>query len=292
MVQLGLLFALACALAANIGLLCKHRGAVAAPAVTVRHPLRSAAGLFRSKWWTIGFAIAFVAWGLHVAALAMAPLSLVQAVISGGLVLIALPAVWWFGHELGAREWAGLGLSAAGLSLLALTAHSAASHPHSDYSTSAMISFEGAAIGIGLLLVLSSRVERARERHGVLLGAAAGLLLGVSDVSVKALTGTVPGDPMTLIGPWTLVAVLCGVGSFYSFARGLQIGGAIQVITLSAVASNVAAVLGGVLVFDDPMGGDVLGVATRVAAFAAVIAAAALMPTPMRPVEARAPRAA
>ena len=55
-------------------------------------PLRSAAGPVRSKWWTIGFAIAFVAWGLHVAALALAPLSLVQAVIAGGIALLAIPA--------------------------------------------------------------------------------------------------------------------------------------------------------------------------------------------------------
>ena len=42
--------------------------------------------------------------------------SLVQAVIAGGLVLLALPAERWFGLELGRREWAGLMLSAIGLS--------------------------------------------------------------------------------------------------------------------------------------------------------------------------------
>ena len=55
MLNLGLLLALACALTAQVALLCKHRGAVAAPDVDVRHPLRSAAGLFASKWFAIGF---------------------------------------------------------------------------------------------------------------------------------------------------------------------------------------------------------------------------------------------
>jgi multidrug transporter EmrE-like cation transporter len=286
MVQIGLLLALASALVSNIGLLCKHRGAVAAPAVQVRHPLRSAADLFRSPWWTIGFGIATVSWGLHVVALAQAPLSLVQAVISGGLVLIAFPAVKWFGHELGAREWLGLGLSAAGLSFLAITMHAA--HAHSDYSTSAMIAFEGGAITIGVLLLLSGRVDRVRHSHGVLLGAAAGVLLGVAHVAIKALTGTVPSDPATLLGPWTLIAVLAGIGAFYAFARGLQLGAAIPVILLSSVASNIATVLGGILVFGDPIGSDPLGIVTRAAAFCAVIVAAALIPTPVRPDAARA----
>ena len=267
-------------------MLCKHRGAVAAPSVQVRHPLRSAADLFRSPWWTIGFGIATVAWALHVLALSQAPLSLVQAVISGGLVLIAFPAVRWFGHELGPREWLGLALSAAGLSFLAITMHAA--HAHSDYSTSAMIAFEGAAITVGALLLLSGRVERVRDRHGVLLGAAAGVLFGVAHVAIKALTGTVPADPATLLGPWTLIAVLAGIGAFYSFARGLQLGGAIPVIVLSSVASNIATVMGGILVFGDPIGSDPLGIIARAAAFGAVIVAAALIPTPVRPAPARA----
>jgi multidrug transporter EmrE-like cation transporter len=288
MVQLGILLALACALVANVALLCKHRGAVAAPAVDARHPLRSAVGLFRSRWWAIGFAIALAAWALHVAALALAPLSLVQAVISGGIALLALPAVWWFGHELRTREWVGLGLSAAGLAFLAVTVNGAPAHAHSDYSTSAMVSFEAAAVGVGALLLLSGKVERISSRHGVLLGAAAGLLMGVSDVAIKALTGTVPGDPLSIVSPWTLVAALGGAGAFFALARGLQIGGAIQVIALSSIAGNIAAVLGGVLVFSDPVGGDTLGIVARAAAFSAVIAAAALIPAPMRPAEARA----
>ena len=122
MIEAGLLLALGCALLTNVAMLCKHRGAVQAPEVRFGSPLRSAAELFRSKWWTIGFAIAFAAWGLHVAALALAPLSLVQAVIAGGLALLVLPAKQWFGITLGPRELAGLGLSAAGLAFLALTA--------------------------------------------------------------------------------------------------------------------------------------------------------------------------
>ena len=90
--EIGILLALACALTTNLGFLLKHRGAIAAPDVELRHPLASAVALFRSKWFAIGMAVALGAWIFHVAALALAPLSLVQAVISGGLVFLTLPA--------------------------------------------------------------------------------------------------------------------------------------------------------------------------------------------------------
>src|ERR671935_815137 len=141
MVQLGTLLALSCALVTNLALLCKHRGAVAAPDVELRQPLRSAAALFRSRWWTIGFAVAIGAWALHVAALAVAPLSLVETTISGGLVLLAWIAERWFGVRVGVREWVGLGLCAVGLALLAVTSVGGAD-AHSRYSMEAVNAFE------------------------------------------------------------------------------------------------------------------------------------------------------
>ena len=66
----GLALALACALATSVSFLLKHRGAVLAPPVRLRHPLRSAAQLFRSKWFAVGWLVAVGAWALHVGALA------------------------------------------------------------------------------------------------------------------------------------------------------------------------------------------------------------------------------
>src|ERR671916_973895 len=137
-VQLGILLALLCAFATNLGFLLKHRGACAAPAVSLKHPLASAAGLFRSKWFTLGMLVALVAWCFHVAALALAPLSLVQAVISGGLVFLTVLAERFFGFTVGTRQWAGVGLTALGLVLLAATLPHGGD-AHSSYSMAGMI---------------------------------------------------------------------------------------------------------------------------------------------------------
>jgi multidrug transporter EmrE-like cation transporter len=120
-VALGLVCALLSAFGTNLAFLFKHRGAVAAPDVDMRHPLRSATGLFRSRWWSIGWGVAAVAFALHVAALSLAPISIGQAVLAGGLVFLAVLAERFFGFELGRRQWIGIGLVAVSLTSLTLT---------------------------------------------------------------------------------------------------------------------------------------------------------------------------
>jgi drug/metabolite transporter (DMT)-like permease len=286
-IQLGILLSLACALATNVGFLLKHRGACAAPDVSLRHPLASAAGLFRSKWFTFGMLVALGAWGFHVAALAMAPLSLVQAVISGGLVFLTVLAERYFGCNVGTRQWAGVGLTALGLVLLAATLpHQGGAH--SSYSLAAMIAFESALLAIGTFLVLSPQLH-SHEHHGVMLGVAAGMLFGVSDVAIKALTGAVGADgALGLLSPWLLTCVLASVIAFFASARGLQKGEAVPVITLTSAAANVTAISGGILVFGDPMPKNTVGIVMQSFAFVLVIVAAALTPAPLRAAQANA----
>ena len=279
--QLGILLSLFCALATNVGFLLKHRGACAAPDVSLRHPIASAAGLFRSKWFAVGMLVALVAWIFHVAALAMAPLSLVQAIIAGGLVFLTVLAERWFGFTVGTRQWAGVGLTALGLVLLAITLpqHAGA---HANYSMAGMIVFESALLVLGTFLVLSKKLG-SHEHHGVMLGTAAGILFGVSDVAIKALTGSVGSAGLAgLISPWLLTCILASVIAFYASARGLQKGEAVPVITLTSAAANVTAISGGILVFGDPMPSDPLGIVIQSFAFVLVIVAAALTPAPLR----------
>jgi drug/metabolite transporter (DMT)-like permease len=279
--QLGILLSLFCALATNVGFLLKHRGACAAPDVSLKHPIASAVGLFRSKWFTIGMLVALVAWTFHVAALALAPLSLVQAIIAGGLVFLTVLAERWFGFTVGTRQWAGVGLTALGLVLLAITLpHNGGAH--AGYSMAGMIAFESALLALGTFLVLSKKLG-SHEHHGVMLGTAAGILFGVSDVAIKALTGSVgDGGAAGLLSPWLLTCVAASVIAFYASARGLQKGEAVPVITLTSAAANVTAISGGILVFGDPMPSDPVGIVLQSFAFVLVIVAAALTPAPLR----------
>jgi hypothetical protein len=280
--HIGIILALLCALATNLGFLCKHRGACAAPDVNMRHPVTSAVGLFRSKWFTIGMLVAVGAWLLHVGAMALAPLSLVQALISGGLVFLTVLAERYFGCSVGTRQWLGVGLTALGLVLLAITlpAHTGA---HSRYSVVGMVAFESVLLAVGMTLVFWKRLGAHHEHHGVFLGTAAGILFGVSDVAIKALTGSVGSEgALGLASPWLLTCVIASIIAFYASARGLQKGEAVPVITLTSAAANVSTISGGILVFGDPMPGDPFGIVLQSVAFVMVIAAAALTPAPLR----------
>jgi drug/metabolite transporter (DMT)-like permease len=285
MVLLGLALAAVSAATSQIGFLLRHRGAVAAPDVDVRRPLRSAIGLFRSKWWSIGYAVAAVAYILHVSALGLAPLSLVQAVLAGGLVLLGVIAERFFGFELGRREWAGFGLASVGLAFLALTGETGAGRDTSDYSAPAMIAFECALVGAGAVLILSRRVRRVGTHHGVLLGVAAGLLFTVTHVAVKALLGKDGGPLEMLASPYLLLIVAAAVTAFFASARSLQIGDAVPVIAMTSVAGNASAIPAGIIVFGDPLGNHEFEIVLRSSAFLLVLAAAALIPAPMRAAE-------
>jgi drug/metabolite transporter (DMT)-like permease len=278
---LGLVLALASAVATNVGFLFKYRGAVLAPPIRVRHPLRSAADLFSSKWFAIGWMVAILAWGLHVGALSLAPLSIVQAVLSGGLVFLAVFAERYFGFHLGRRQWVGVTITAAGLVVIGLTG-GGATHPRRA-SLAALIAVEGAVFATGAMLVRVSTRRHLPDRvEGLLLGAAAGALFGVSDVAIKYLTQASPGPLLGALSPWTLTAIVAGFISFYASARSLQIGNGVEVIALTSVAANLAAIIGGVLVFHEPIGSGALAIFGRFLAFCLVIAGAALMPAPVR----------
>lgn len=279
----GLGLAALSALLTNIGFLLRHRGAVAAPDVDVRRPLRSARGLFRQRWWTIGYLIAALAYVLHVGALSLAALSLVQAVLAGGLVILGVLGERFFGFKLGRRQWIGVTLTAAGLAFLALSGESKSGQESAEFSAPAMIAFESGLVGLGTVLLVSCCTERARPQLGVLLAVAAGLLFTMTHVAVKALTGTVDrGIADVVFSPYLLIALLGGLIAFFASARSLQIGPAVPVIAVTSIASNASAIPAGVIVFGDPLGADAPTVALRSLAFLLVVAAAAMIPAPTR----------
>jgi drug/metabolite transporter (DMT)-like permease len=279
---LGLLFALVCALTTNVGFLFKHRGACAAPSVDMRHPLRSGKALFSSRLFAIGMLIAAGAWVFHVLAMAFAPLSLVQAVLAGGVVLLAIMAKRTFGLEISRRQWTGIGLTAVGLLLLGLSLP-AVHGAHSRFSLPGMIAFEAVLLVAGTLLIMGPKIGAPAHHHGFMLGAASGILFGVSDVAIKAISGMVGAHGLVgLISPWAVITVIASVAAFYSSAKGLQEGDAVPVIAVTGTAANVSGVIGGILVFGDPLSGHPLTLAIELGAFALVLIAAWMTPAPMR----------
>ena len=279
-VQLGLVLAVICAFTSIVGFLYKHRGAVESPPVDWRRPVRSSVSLFRSRWYLLGIVVALGSWGFHVAALSLAPISLVQTVIAGGLVLLTVVADRLFGFTVTRREWIGVALTAAGLAFLAATLEGAGESAHSGHSVSSLTLYVGGAAALGLL---AAAVAARRQLHGAtLLAASAGLVWGASDVSIKALSDSLDADGLAvLLHPLAVVILVASLVGLAISARSLQVGKAVPVIAVTSATANVCTIASGPVVFREPLPEDPLGLALRILAFMLVVVAAALTPPPI-----------
>ena len=279
-VQLGLLLALATAFFSVLGFLYKHRGAVESPTVEMGRPVRSSLALFRSRWYTLGIVIATGSWALHVAALSLAPISLVQSVIAGGLVLLTVTADRLFAHRVTRREWIGVALAALGLAFLAATLEGAGRSAHSSYEVARLVPW---VAGLATLALVVAATSGTSHRRGVVLGASAGLFWAASDTSIKALSGQLgDGAASVLLSPLAAVIALASFAGLVVSAKSLQIGKAVPVIAVTSVAANVFTIAAGPIVFGEPLPDTSLGLLMRLLAFALVISAAALTPAPTR----------
>jgi hypothetical protein len=277
-VQLGLLFALATAVTSIVGFLLKYRGADESPAVTLRNPVKSSLALFRSRWYTIGIIVATGSWGLHVAALSLAPISIVQSVIAGGLVLLTVIADRVFGFTVTKREWICVGLTALGLAFLAATMHGTAGNKHSDYDPGTLALYVGGGAAIGLLAAVASRRSAT---GGPALAMSAGLLWGASDVSIKALSNHLDQGAFGWVHPLALVILAASLVGLAVSARSLQVGEAVSVIAITSASANLCTIAAGPIVFGEPLPSDGFELGVRLLAFALVIGASALTPPPL-----------
>lgn len=284
-VQVGILMAVATAFFSVVGFLFKHRGAVASPDVEWSRPVRTSLALFRNRTYVLGIGVAIGSWGFHVAALALAPISIVQAVIAGGLVLLTVVADRLFAHSVTRREWIGVGLAALGLAFLAATIDGTGG-AHSEYDPATLWAFLAAVTALAIAVAIAGN---GSAHMGVALGASAGLFWAVSDTAIKAQTGAFGENVLTVFGhPLVLVIVVASLVGLTVSAKGLQTGKAVPVIAMTTVAANALTIASGPIVFGDPAPDDALGQIARILAFVLVIGAAALTPAPVRAAEAEA----
>jgi len=197
-------------------------------------------------------------------------------------VFLAVFAERFFGFRLGRRQWAGVIVTAVGLAIIGVTSGSDDGEPQ-RYAVAALIAVECGVLVAGVAIAAASTHRRVPSAvQGLLLGTAAGALFGVSDIALKFLVDDISSGVLELISPWTVAALIASVVAFYASARGLQIGPGVEVIALTTVAANLTAIVGGILVFRDPVGTGALEITGRMLAFCLVIAGAALIPAPVR----------
>jgi hypothetical protein len=248
----GLGLALLSTGALNWGFFAQHTAARELPPLTVRRPLHSLSLLYRDRRWVAGFCAGLFGWALYIAALRLAPLSLVQAVSAGGIGLLALLVSKTDDRGLAGRERFGSAAAVLGLVLLAV---------------SLVVS---GVVAIGIVGAGASFLA-----GGAALGIAAGTLYAAGDVGTKAVLA---GGGRFLLIPAILA---CHGLAFVAFQFGLQRGGALASAGLATLLLNVLPIVGGMTVFGEGLPAGLLG-AVRLLAFAAVVVGAAALAMPER----------
>jgi len=252
------------AVAINGGFFLQHQGSATAPALSLRRPLASLRALFFTPRWLAGWLGGIAGWGLYICALALAPLSLVQAASAGGVVVLAA-LTWASGQRLTARERLGTAAAVAGLFLLGASLGTVA--PAAAVASQAVFAW------IALLVVaaaLAAGPAAPYLRPGAGLGVAAGLLYAAGDVATKGAFA--PGGTAWLVP----LLLACHLGGFVTLQLGFQRGTALATAGPATLLLSGVPIVAGLSLFHDGVPTGVLG-AVRLASFAAVVAGAVLL---------------
>jgi hypothetical protein len=250
----------------NLAYLREHEAAAALPALSLRHPLRSARLLVGDRAWLVGFAMESVGFLIYVAALALAPLSLVQSISAGGIGVLAFASARLQRRKLARVEIVGVSLSVFGLVALAVSlVGERAKEGGGDIGP--ILLWLGATAAIAVVLVV---VGRRHWGAAVANGIAGGLFFSIGDISTKLVTQG---------GARVSFVVLMLLGYFLGTALlqiGYQAGGALTVAGLATLVTNALPIAAGTVVLDEPVPTGWHGV-MRLFAFAAVVAGAVLL---------------
>lgn len=266
---IGLILAAISTTLTNVAYSREHDAVAALPALSLRRPLQSLRLLLDDRSWMLGFAMESGGFASYAAALALAPLAVVQSIGAGGIGVLAYVTARVSGRRLGRLHLIGVWLSALGLVLLAVSL-TQSSGGGSRGSTVGILAWLGGTAALALFVLY---IARGRGGMGVAQGVAGGLLFSIGDFSTKLVTqgGAHFAFVVTLVIGYTLGTSLLQLG--------YQRGSALTVAGLATLATNALPILAGTIVLREPVPTGWLGVA-RVIAYLAVVAGAILLAAP------------
>jgi hypothetical protein len=224
-------------------------GAVALQAVEARAvgDRGVGAGLLRSLLvrprWLAATGLAILGWPLQVAALAVAPLTVVQPALAIGLVVLL-----WLGHRLlgepvRARDLAAVAVLAGGLALIAAFA------PDTSHVSAGAVLLAAVLGGLGLI-ALVPWLARGRLPGGLLV-VAAGCAYAVSGFTTALLADGLHAGSLGVILGWAAAsAAAAGVGQVDEMAA-LQRAGAARVAAGAFAIQTVVPVAGAPALADE-----------------------------------------
>ena len=251
----ALLLALLSSAAINLGFMLQHRGLTERAGDGVRLPR----AMLRSRTWLTGQAIGWTGFAAQVVAVAVAPLSVVQAFAAGGLA-VALPvAARALGYRVTGRQLIAVLLIGAGLASLPISLHS-----RSELHAHILIAPWLLALALAAALGMAGRPP-ARA-------VAAGMFYGAADAAIKAASVGWHGHaPTLMLSGWAVLAAAATFCGFLCFQAALRRGAAVTSISLMNVFATLVALVLGVVVFGESLGATPTATGLHLLAIAVVL---------------------
>lgn len=243
MTALALLAALGAALAFGLAAVLQGLATRHAPDTGHLDP-RLLLRLARQPAFLGALALNLTGFGLHVAALQVLPLFLVQALIAASVAVTAVLSVRVFGVPLSGWQWAAVATACVGLALLTPSAETG----------------EAAAPGAGERLVLLAAVlgtlaagavagRLAGAAGAAVLGLLGGIGFGVVAVSARLLPSLAPGA--VLREPLAYLLVLAGGVAFLLYSTAMQRGSVTTATAANVVTQTAVPAVAGVALLGD-----------------------------------------
>ena len=229
--------------------------------------------LLRQPRWVAGVVMLVCGFGLQALALANGPIALVQPIVATELVFAIPLAIWRRHRRAQMREWAGLFLVLAGVSVFLVMAS-----PESGISQPSLL--EWLLVLVPVASVLCLVVVVAAAKHGpsraTLLGVAAGLSFSLLAILTKSVAHQLAHGVGKAFASWQIYALIAlGISALVLSQSAYQAGPLPLSMPSIALVEPVVAVVVGDTLFHEQA--NLAGGALALEALAALAALAGLL---------------
>jgi uncharacterized membrane protein len=237
----------------------------------------------RDPVWLLGLLLQPLGYGLYLWALELAPLHIVQAVMSSGVIIFVLFAVGFLGERLTGFEWGAIASVVAGMILLGLSLTPDAESGRQQSDPQVVLYLSLAVVGLSALTWYAPPILGMPDRRGEAIAIASGLLLGLASIYARGLALVIAnsrvgeGLARAAISPYAFLTLLANLVGFALLLAAFREGRASIVLALSATLSNVVPILAAMLALGERLPADDWMATSRVLALLLTLGGAALL---------------
>jgi drug/metabolite transporter (DMT)-like permease len=269
---------LALGIVAAVGASCLYNASIALQALEARevgheHSLRvSLIGkLVRNRKWLGATALGLAGWPLEIAALLLAPLTVVQPCLVSGLILLLWLGATRLGETPGRREYLAVGAIVAGVAGVAW----AAPQRTTEHAGTAAIAAALALVAIPVFAPYLLRRQASRIGFLMVLGAGCGYAW--TAIASKLLTDELAAGALLVACAWLATAVASEGLALLSEMSALQRRSATHVAPVMFVVQILVPVILAPLIFEERWSTTPLDGAALVAFMAVAVAGTGLL---------------